>query len=158
MTDMLVKAAENVNIVNNLNNLLMRYGHGRAARLKSRISNQSCSVQSSFKSENPAERILWQVRLKKKNKIILMFLKPSFEYFGTLPPDAALDALSIFRTFRLMAFILPVPVLFIAISSSCTSLVSLPNMLTRSKITRSSTCRAGNMMGFLHTNPFIYNY
>lgn len=122
MTDMLVKAAENVNIVNNLNNLLMRYGHGRAARLKSRISNQSCSVQSSFKSENPAERILWQVRLKKKNKIILMFLKPSFEYFRTLPPDAALDALSIFRTFRLMAFILPVPVLFIAISSSGTSL------------------------------------
>ena len=70
MTDMLVKAAENVNIVNNLNNLLMRYGHGRAARLKSRISNQSCSVQSSFKSENPAERILWQVRLQEKNNVL----------------------------------------------------------------------------------------
>lgn len=53
MTDMLVKAAENVNIVNNLNNLLMRYGHGQVARTKSRILNQSCSVQSSFKSENP---------------------------------------------------------------------------------------------------------
>jgi len=51
MIDMLVKAAENVNIVNNLNNLLMRDGHGQAARIKSWISNQSCSVQSSFKSE-----------------------------------------------------------------------------------------------------------
>jgi len=52
MIDMLVKAAENVNIVNNLNNLLMR--DGQAARIKSWISNQSCSVQSSFKSENAA--------------------------------------------------------------------------------------------------------
>ena len=54
MTEMWVKAAENVNIVNNLNNLLMRYGHGQVARRKSRTSNQPCSVQSSFKSENPA--------------------------------------------------------------------------------------------------------
>ena len=51
MTDMLVKSAENVNIVNNLNNLLMRYGHRQVARIKSRISNQSCSVQSCFNFE-----------------------------------------------------------------------------------------------------------
>ena len=70
MTDMLVKSAENVNIVNNLNNLLMRYGHGQVARIKSRISNQSCSVHSCFNFENPALRILWQVRLQEKNNIL----------------------------------------------------------------------------------------
>ena len=152
MTDMLVKAAENVNIVNNLNNILMPYGHGQVARIDSRMSIQSCSVQSSFKSENRAWRILWQVRLKKRIKF-LMFLRPTFEYFGTFSPDAALDALSIFRAFRLMAFSCSCVVhcyLFLYKLSTTTKHVDKKQNYTFLNL-KHGICREGNMMCFLCT-------